>query len=148
MSKQAYRKARRLIRDNGYFALRWLRMSEASIMMQLRYQKPDALADKAYPLALRAFISGVSYMKLGILWQPGALWIGAHYSKDNRLWCINLLSCITIWVMLQGGRVPRSSYKIDKRLLVVPRGRPWGTTSAGPGGPTLEDRRFRAHWFG
>lgn len=44
MSKQAYLKARKLIRENGYFALRWMRMSEASIMMQLRYQREDALA--------------------------------------------------------------------------------------------------------
>jgi hypothetical protein len=43
MSKQAYRKARRLIRDNGYFALRWIPMSHASIMLRLRYQKEDTL---------------------------------------------------------------------------------------------------------
>lgn len=48
MSKQAYLKARQLVRDNGYYALRWLRMGEASIMLQLRYQKNDALAEKQY----------------------------------------------------------------------------------------------------
>ena len=44
MSKQAYRKARRLIRDNGYYAVRWLRMGEASVMLRLRYQKDDVIA--------------------------------------------------------------------------------------------------------
>ena len=54
MSKQAYLKARSLIRANGYYAVRWLRMSEASIMLQLKNQKADALAEKA---AADAYIS-------------------------------------------------------------------------------------------
>ena len=46
MTKADYFKARRLIRDNGYFALKWLRMREASVMLQLRYQRVDQLALK------------------------------------------------------------------------------------------------------
>jgi hypothetical protein len=46
MNRTAYYYARALIRANGYFALRWLRMSEASIMLQLKNQKADKLADK------------------------------------------------------------------------------------------------------
>ena len=42
MTKQEYRHARRMIRDNGNYALRWLRMSHASIMLQLEGIK-DAL---------------------------------------------------------------------------------------------------------
>lgn len=60
MSKQAYTKARELIRGNGYFALRWMRMSEASIMLQLKNQKTDALAERArstdWPLAAKLCI--------------------------------------------------------------------------------------------
>jgi hypothetical protein len=44
MSKQQYCIARKLVRANGMYAVRWLRMSEASIMMQLAYAKPDTLA--------------------------------------------------------------------------------------------------------
>lgn len=51
MTKQAYRNARRLIRDNGYYALRWMRMSEASIMLRLREQGSDPLAERADCLA-------------------------------------------------------------------------------------------------
>jgi hypothetical protein len=47
MTKQAYHAARTLIRANGYFAVRWLRMSEASIMLRLKNQKPDPLQEKA-----------------------------------------------------------------------------------------------------
>ena len=36
MTKQQYRVARRLIRDNGYYALRWLSADHAAIMSQLR----------------------------------------------------------------------------------------------------------------
>lgn len=47
MNKQTYRKARATIRANGYFALRWLRMSEASVMLRLREQAPDLLSVRA-----------------------------------------------------------------------------------------------------
>jgi hypothetical protein len=46
MNRTAYLYARALIRANGYFALRWIRMSEASIMLQLKNQKADKLAEK------------------------------------------------------------------------------------------------------
>jgi len=46
MSKQEYRKARRLIRENGYYALRWIRMSQASVMLKLKLQKADPLQEK------------------------------------------------------------------------------------------------------
>ena len=46
MTKQQYRQARRMIRDNGMFAVRWLRMSHASIMLTLANQKRDPLADR------------------------------------------------------------------------------------------------------
>lgn len=46
MNKQQYLKARALIRGNGMFALRWMRMSHASVMLVLANQKPDQLAWK------------------------------------------------------------------------------------------------------
>ena len=36
MTKQEYRQARRTLRDNGNYALRWLRMAHASEMMRLQ----------------------------------------------------------------------------------------------------------------
>lgn len=54
MTKQQYREARALIRANGNYALRWLRMSHASIMLRLQNQKTDPLAEKA---AVDAYIS-------------------------------------------------------------------------------------------
>ncbi len=51
MTKQQYLAARALIRANGNYALRWLRMSHASIMLQLQNQKQDVLAEKAATLA-------------------------------------------------------------------------------------------------
>jgi hypothetical protein len=46
MNRTAYRAARALVRANGMFAVRWMRMSHASIMLRLHNQKPDPLADK------------------------------------------------------------------------------------------------------
>lgn len=47
-------------------------------------------------------------MKFGILVQKGGLWVGAHWSSHNRRWCVNLLPCVTIWIALPGGKVPRN----------------------------------------
>lgn len=46
-------------------------------------------------------------MKIGILFRPGSLWIGGHYSSKNRRWCVNLVPCVTVWVVRKGGVVPR-----------------------------------------
>lgn len=45
-------------------------------------------------------------MRWGILFQPGGLWIGAHYSHYNRRWCINVVPCVTVWIALADGKVP------------------------------------------
>lgn len=45
-------------------------------------------------------------MKAGILFRPGSLWIGAHWSPIHRRWCINLFPCVTFWFTLAGGDTP------------------------------------------
>lgn len=46
------------------------------------------------------------YYECGWLFRPGSMWIGVHYSRYNRRWCINLLPCVTLWVTKPGGRMP------------------------------------------
>lgn len=45
-------------------------------------------------------------MKARLKFQIGGLWLGAHYSKHNRRWCINLIPCCTLWITLKGGKTP------------------------------------------
>jgi hypothetical protein len=45
-------------------------------------------------------------MKAGILFRPGSLWIGAHWSPFHRRWCINLFPYVTFWITLAGGDTP------------------------------------------
>jgi hypothetical protein len=45
-------------------------------------------------------------MSAGILFRPGSLWIGAHWSRQNRRLCINLIPCVTLWVTARGGVRP------------------------------------------
>ncbi|UJM85293.1 hypothetical protein [Rhodanobacter denitrificans] len=45
-------------------------------------------------------------MKKGLLFRPGSLWIGVHWSRHNRRFCINLIPCVTIWITLAGGNTP------------------------------------------
>jgi hypothetical protein len=44
--------------------------------------------------------------RVGLLFNVGSLWVGAHYSEYTGRWCINLLPCVTIWVALPGGKTP------------------------------------------
>lgn len=45
-------------------------------------------------------------MKSGVLVRLGSLWVGAHYAKHHRRWCINLIPFVTFWFTLEGGNPP------------------------------------------
>ena len=47
----------------------------------------------------------------GGLIQPGGLWIGAHYSKTEKRWCVNFLPCLTIYLVFAGGNIPKRKVK-------------------------------------
>ncbi|WP_156459821.1 MULTISPECIES: hypothetical protein [unclassified Mesorhizobium] len=42
----------------------------------------------------------------GVLFRPGSLWIGLHWSRRNRRLCVNLLPCCTLWLIWPGGVRP------------------------------------------
>ena len=41
----------------------------------------------------------------GLLYNPSALWVGAHYSQHNKRWCINIVPLLTVWYT-NGGYEP------------------------------------------
>lgn len=43
---------------------------------------------------------------VGILVRKGSFWIGVHYAPIHRRFCINLIPCVTVWVVLAGGDLP------------------------------------------
>ena len=45
-------------------------------------------------------------MRIGFLFNKHSLWIGVHYSDYTRRFCINIVPCFTVWVMLKGGKPP------------------------------------------
>lgn len=47
MTRYEYREARRLIRDNGFQAMKWLAPHVADAMDSLRFQMKDRLAERA-----------------------------------------------------------------------------------------------------
>lgn len=49
-------------------------------------------------------------LSMGILVRKYSAWIGVHYSPYNKRWCINLLPCITIWIVKPGGVIPNDNY--------------------------------------
>lgn len=42
----------------------------------------------------------------GVLFNPKALWIGAHYGAHQKRWCVNILPCLTVWWAKPGGYLP------------------------------------------
>lgn len=45
-------------------------------------------------------------MRIGLLWQPGAFWLGSHWSSRNQRLCTNLLPFLTVWVAFPWGQEP------------------------------------------
>jgi peptidoglycan/LPS O-acetylase OafA/YrhL len=52
---------------------------------------------------LPSFLDGIRW---GWHTRWGSFWIGCHWSPWNRRFCINLLPCVTLWVVLPGGKEP------------------------------------------
>jgi hypothetical protein len=66
----------------------------------------------------------------GIRFRLGSLWIGAHWSAQNRRLCVNFLPCCTLWLVWPGGIRPdgRASDRAPRRL-ARPAGGPAGVAS-------------------
>lgn len=45
-------------------------------------------------------------MRVGILFNAGSFWVGLHWSKYNKRFCLNLLPCCTVYLVLAGGNMP------------------------------------------
>lgn len=55
-------------------------------------------------------------MKLGILYKFGSFWIGIHYSKYNKRYCVNIIPCVTIWITKKGGKTPHKAYQKSNKI--------------------------------
>ncbi|MCQ8116136.1 hypothetical protein [Methylomonas rosea] len=51
-------------------------------------------------------VASINIWRYGWLIRPSSFWIGAHWSPANKRLCINLLPCLTIWVVMPGGFAP------------------------------------------
>jgi len=45
-------------------------------------------------------------MKAGLLLRWGSFWVGVHWAPEHKRLCVNLLPCVTLWVIGEGGDVP------------------------------------------
>lgn len=44
--------------------------------------------------------------RFGLLVNRGACWVGWHYSPYNKRVCLNLIPCVTVWIIGRGGIRP------------------------------------------
>lgn len=74
----------------------------------MRHTRPAQPAPTTHERPLeKESIGGLSATwRYGWRFKPGSLWIGAHWSSANQRLCINLLPCLTVWVVLPGGIAP------------------------------------------
>lgn len=49
---------------------------------------------------------GEQLYKIGLLFRLGSFWVGVHYSPQRKRVCINVLPCITVWIVMRGGDIP------------------------------------------
>lgn len=49
---------------------------------------------------------------IGIIFNPCAFWIGAHYSGYNKRLCINFIPFFTIYFAAAAGRRPENKHQI------------------------------------
>lgn len=87
MNKAEYKTARRLIRDNGNYALCWLSKEKADVMIALITQPCDPLVYRAniiadsvrwpVPYTVRMFEVSFALTKFNN-------WIGDNHAKQNR----------------------------------------------------------------
>jgi hypothetical protein len=47
----------------------------------------------------------------GIIFRLESFWIGLHYSKNCKRYCLNIIPCVTIWWIKKNGK------PVDKKLM-------------------------------
>ena len=93
--KLAEQTQRRLLdTDLPRFSVTW--KSEGSTP----YSRPDA------PVFFTVDAPPPQGFRMGLKFRLGSLWMGAHWSPQNKRLCINLIPCVTLWVVLPGGVAP------------------------------------------
>lgn len=70
----------------------------------MRYKRPAK--PTTHPDDTTETLPPIQTWRYGWLIRLGSFWIGAHWSPGNKRLCINLLPCITVWVVMPGGFVP------------------------------------------
>lgn len=64
------------------------------------------MAQREMHFARCAWNPRASGFRAGIRFRWGSCWLGAHWSSANRRLCINLVPCVTFWIVGPGGVVP------------------------------------------
>ena len=66
-----------------------------------------AFVGTVFDLSIAGFpLQRLYEFRWGYLLRLSSWWIGIHWSGYNRRLCINLLPCVTVWLVLPGGKTP------------------------------------------
>lgn len=49
------------------------------------------------------------HWRAGVIFRLSSMWVGIHWSNTNRRACVNVLPCVTVFVTLAGGDLPKLS---------------------------------------
>lgn len=56
-------------------------------------------------------------MRFGFLPHLSAFWVGVHWSPYYRRLCINVVPCLTVFVVFPGGKTPAEAKQTTKALI-------------------------------
>lgn len=75
-------------------------------MRYTRPAKPTAPTEQQPEAADLVDTNKNALLHIGWHFRPASFWVGVHWSTYNQRLCINLLPCVTVWVVLPGGNQP------------------------------------------
>lgn len=60
--------------------------------------------DRAFKPKTKMKIVKTPTKKVGVLVRAESFWIGLHYSKSCKRYCLNVIPCVTFWWIKPGGK--------------------------------------------
>lgn len=72
-------------------------------LIQNKGFESDSFMANSFKLLDRFTFFQNSKRHYGYLFRKESFWIGLHYSKECKIYCLNLIPCLTIWWTKKGG---------------------------------------------
>lgn len=110
MKKREYK----VIRVDGFDTGNGLKVGDVGTIKGLNEYEGEVAGRAVFEFETKSGFNGMlfedqvvpNWREWGFLFRWGSVWVGCHYLKFNRRYCINLIPCVTFWITKKGGKRP------------------------------------------